>query len=89
MMDLNKTQRHLMAAADEAARRPSSSRRRIVSTMRHQGADQEFCSECYAVMENGDCPRCTHQASVYLKFCRQCLRVHLVTDRCEPWTPVA
>jgi G:T-mismatch repair DNA endonuclease (very short patch repair protein) len=81
---MGKTERMLEMARRQSQK--SAKEQKLRASAEARG--QEFC-RCYAVLEDGSCPRCTLMKNTFLVFCKRCLYVHpnKLAVPCKEWRP--
>jgi len=83
-MDLTPEQRKLFQTARDAAPKTPRKAKRPSKPV---PAERWFCERHYAALDDRQsCPAC-QGAPDYQAFCKRCLYVHLVGQKCHPWAP--
>ena len=81
---MDRKARKMLHAAERGSVKRQEQRRQA-ARLRSKGT--EFCSACYAVLEDSRCPCCDIQREKWDKFCRNCLTVHEAHKKCVAWVP--
>lgn len=91
MTDIEKLQRKLLRDAEQA--RPQDhnqyQRRRKSDAPSEPRVERLYCAACLALLVSEQCPRCDHQRSNVIGYCRKCMHVHAHGQPCKAWTPKA